>query len=168
MTLLKKTLIIGYGNPDRQDDGVAWHVLIGLAKNLKRSPLPTSFEEDFPHTPENPTLTFSLQLTPEIADTVACYERVCFVDAHTGSVPDNVQVETILPTFQASPFTHHFTPAACLYLVKTLYLAEPEALLVSVLGHHFGFEHGLSPETAQYALEAVDKIMAWLEGTGLQ
>jgi len=30
----KRTLILGYGNPDRQDDGVAVHILEMLAKRL--------------------------------------------------------------------------------------------------------------------------------------
>ena len=31
---MDKTLVIGYGNVDRQDDGAAWHILARLAKQL--------------------------------------------------------------------------------------------------------------------------------------
>ena len=34
------TLFIGYGNPDRQDDGVAWHVLTGIANQLGLGDIP--------------------------------------------------------------------------------------------------------------------------------
>ena len=35
------------------------------------------------------------ELTPELAETIAQYERVCFVDAHTGAVPHDVNVSAI-------------------------------------------------------------------------
>jgi hypothetical protein len=31
---IPKTLILGYGNPDREDDGVAWHILKGIANQF--------------------------------------------------------------------------------------------------------------------------------------
>jgi Ni,Fe-hydrogenase maturation factor len=36
---MNKVLIIGYGNPDREDDGVAWHILQGVAERLGRTTL---------------------------------------------------------------------------------------------------------------------------------
>ena len=36
---MKKVLILGYGNLDREDDGVAWHVLQGVAETLGRPAL---------------------------------------------------------------------------------------------------------------------------------
>ncbi|MRR38257.1 hypothetical protein EG829_27125, partial [bacterium] len=81
---MKKTLLLGYGNPDRQDDGVAWHVLHALAGRLG-FPAPDSYEEDFPAA-GNPEFRFTLQLTPEMAEEIAAFERICFVDAHTGNI----------------------------------------------------------------------------------
>jgi hydrogenase maturation protease len=159
---MKKTLIVGYGNPDRQDDGVAWHVLIGLAAKLNQ-PVPPTYDEGFPPSDLNPQMTFSLQLTPEMAEIIAGYERVCFVDAHTGNVPGQVHVEPIRGEFQTSPFTHHLTATSCLYLAETLYACKLDALMVSVRGTLFGFEHQLSPETARYAQAAVTKIYDWLQ-----
>jgi len=43
---LNQTLVIGFGNPDRQDDGVAWHVLHALAIRMNL-PAPDSYEEEF-------------------------------------------------------------------------------------------------------------------------
>lgn len=158
---MKKTLIIGYGNPDRQDDGAAWHILTRLAGRLNQ-PVPPTFEEGFPPSNENPELVFMLQLTPEMSEKVAACERACFVDAHTGSVPEDIHFETLQPEFQTSPFTHHLTPTSCLFLAKTLYGKAPEAILVSVRGYQFGFEHDLSPETARFTEQAASRIMAWL------
>jgi Ni,Fe-hydrogenase maturation factor len=86
---MQPTLIIGYGNFDRQDDGVAWHVLAEVARRLGCA-VPLSPEEEFPPNGGKPDFIFELQLTPELAEAIAQYERVCFVDAHTGAVPHDV------------------------------------------------------------------------------
>jgi hydrogenase maturation protease len=156
-----RTLIIGYGNFDRQDDGVAWHVLAEVARRLGCA-VPLSPEEEFPLNDGAPDFIFELQLTPELADTIALYERVCFVDAHTGAVPQDVNVSAITAEFQASPLTHHLTPQSLLTFAQTLYHARPEAILVSVRGYQFGFERELSPLTAQLAQEAAEVVAKWV------
>lgn len=157
-----KTLIIGYGNVDREDDGVAWHILQRLAQRLGR---------DFPEDPEdelpeldgaNPALTFALQLTPEMAETFADFERVCFIDAHTGAVPHEINWEQLRGVFQASPLTHHTTPQTCVSLVESLYFSHPEAVLVSVRGYRFGFARALSPQTTGLAEAATERILEWV------
>ena len=154
------TLIIGYGNPDRQDDGVAWHILTRLAQEFGR--LIPSVDEGFFPNGENPDLLFTLQLIPELAETIAAYQRVCFVDAHTGNVPEDVNVVEVKPEYQRSPFTHHMTADTCLSLVQTIYGQTPQAILVSVRGFEFGFSHELSPATLQLAEQAVGQIITWL------
>ena len=158
---MKKTLILGYGNPDRQDDGVAWHVLAAVAQALGR-PVPESFEEEFEAGGADPDFLFVLQLVPELSETLATYERVCFVDAHTGNVPEDVQLISITAQFQTSPFTHHMTAATCLTLAETIYHHFPEAILVSVRGYQFGFTRTLSPETEALAGKAANRVLEWL------
>jgi hydrogenase maturation protease len=158
---MQPTLIIGYGNFDRQDDGVAWHVLAEVARRLGCA-VPLSPEEEFPSNNGAPDFIFELQLTPELAETIAQYERVCFVDAHTGAVPHDVNVSAIAAEFQASPLTHHLTPQSLLTFAQTLYNARPEAILVSVRGYQFGFERELSSLTAQLANDAAEKIVEWV------
>ena len=157
---VQTTLIIGYGNPDRQDDGVAWFILTRLAQELGR-PLPTMDEGFFP-SQENPDLLFVLQLIPELAETIAAYQRICFVDAHTGNVAEEVNVVEVEAEYQRSPFTHHMTANTCLSLAKTIYGKNPQAILVSVRGYEFGFSHELSPATHQLAEKAVAQITDWL------
>src|SRR5512139_629 len=157
-----RTLIIGYGNFDRQDDGVAWHVLAEVASRLGCA-VPLSPEEEFPLNSGTPDFIFELQLTPELAETIAQYERVCFVDAHTGAVPLDVNVSEIATEFQASPLTHHLTAQSLLTFAQTLYNARPEEILVSVRGYQFGFERALSPLTAQLAQESAEKIADWVK-----
>ena len=155
------TLILGYGNPDRQDDGVAWHVLAAVAQQLGRT-VPASFEEQFEPSGASPDFLFVLQLVPELAETLAAYERVCFVDAHTGNVPQDVQLIHLTAQFQPSPFTHHMTAATSLSMVQTIYSKTPEAILVSVRGYQFGFTQSLSPETEKLAQEAARMIVEWM------
>jgi hydrogenase maturation protease len=158
---LNHILVTGYGNPDRQDDGVAWHILCALATKLGYI-APSTYEDEFP-TNNGLDFAFSLQLTPEMAEEIAAYERVCFVDAHTGDIPQEVQMIPVESEFQRSPFTHHLTPQSLLSMCETLYNKKPEAALLSVRGYHFGFERELSAETGALVPQAVELIMKWLD-----
>ena len=160
---MSRTLIIGYGNPDRQDDGVAYHILIMLAQHLGL-PAPSSPEELFLPSDGPVELQFALQLYPELAEELGKFNRVCFVDAHTGSIPDDLNLEELQPDFQRSPLTHHMTPATCLALCQVLYGKAPEAILVSVRGYAFGFERSLSPATSSLSDQAAGAILGWLQG----
>jgi hydrogenase maturation protease len=157
-----RTIIVGYGNPDREDDGVAWHILSALCTRLGYS-VPDLYTEGFEPQGNPIDFMFRLQLMPELAEIIAGYERACFVDAHTGAVPEEVHFAEISPQFQNSPFTHHMTPETCLSLAQALYGKSPEAVLVSVRGYQFGFGHTLSPRTSDLASIAVDQIWKWLK-----
>jgi hydrogenase maturation protease len=154
-------LILGYGNADRQDDGVAWHILAALRRMLGK-PEPASDGEAFEPNGENPDFLFALQLAPEMAETLAGYQRVCFVDAHTGNVPEMIHTESVQGKYQRSPFTHHLTAGTLLALCEQLYSHAPEAILVSVRGYQFGFENSLSAETNALVDPAAQSILAWL------
>lgn len=158
---MDRTLIFGYGNPDRQDDGIAWHVLSALNRRLGR-PSPKNVDEDFPDGGLHPDLKFELQLTPELAELLADYQRVCFVDAHTGYIPAEVRMIEVTPEFQKSPFTHHMTPSTCLAMSKTLFNGCPQAVLVSVRGYEFGFTQSLSKPAQALVDQAADRINMWL------
>ena len=158
---MNHTLVIGYGNPDRQDDGVAWHVLHALAIRLNL-PAPDSYEEEFPSN-DRLDFTFTLQLTPEMAEQIASYERICFVDAHTGSIASEVQLVPVKSQFQHSAFTHHLTAQSLLSVCQSLYGNTPLAVLLSVRGYQFEFERELSTETATLVPEAVELILGWIK-----
>jgi hydrogenase maturation protease len=157
---LKKVLMIGYGNPDREDDGVAWHILRELTIKLGL-PSPESYEDEFP---ESAWIDFAfyLQLTPEMAEDISAYEYICFVDAHTGNIPEPVRLIDVESEFQHSPFTHHLTPQSLLSMCETIYGKKPEAVLLSVLGHRFLFSRELSKETAALVPQAVGLVWKWL------
>jgi hydrogenase maturation protease len=158
---LKRTLLLGYGNPDRQDDGVAWHILRAIAEKRGLA-APASYDEEFTSEPGLDFL-FTLQLTPEMAEDIVVYERVCFVDAHTGNIPEPVRMIAVQSEFQHSPFTHHLTPQSLVSMCETLYGHKPEAVLLSVRGYAFGFECDLSPSTRELVIEAIRLITGWLD-----
>ncbi len=174
-------LILGYGNPDREDDGVAWHVLQKLAHHFNR-PITTmdglEFEhqknEQFGHVsspasrrlPAPPDLAFALQLTPEMAEVLAQYQYICFIDAHTGAYPEEIRLVQLEPGYQSSPFTHHLTAESCLSLAQTLYGYAPDGLLVSIRGYSFGYEVELSEPTALLVEPVVHQIVNWVVQLG--
>ncbi len=136
-------------------------MLSGIAKKLGfetsdswEDPLPSTSEIDF---------NFNLQLTPEIAEDLTAFDRICFVDAHTGKIPTNIQVVHISPEYQTSPFTHHLTPEMLLSMCASMYNKAPEAILISVRGYQFGFETELSSFTSSLVNEAVERAVGWLK-----
>jgi hydrogenase maturation protease len=155
------TLVLGYGNVDRQDDGVAWHVMVGLQNRLGRPGL-FNPEEGFLPTHSPPDLIFVLQLTPELAETIARYQRVCFIDAHTGNVEADLQLVEVKNEFQTSPLTHHITPSSCLAMSQTLYQGSAKAVLLSIRGYEFGFSGDLSSRTEKLVQPAIEMVSDWL------
>ncbi len=157
-----KTLIVGYGNADRQDDGVAWHVLSAVARRLGR---PVSNVPEDGYFPEGQPidLWYVLQLAPEMSEDFAKYDRICFVDAHTGNIAEEILLQPVDSSPAASAFTHHLTPATCIALTKAIYGKTPEARLLSIRGYKFGFARELSPETEALAAKAVEILWEWVE-----
>ena len=81
-----RALIIGYGNPSRRDDGVGLAVINGLRRRLGKAPFDEG--DDGYNELGGPVDTLFLQqLMPELAETLAGYDRVWFVDAHLGIYP---------------------------------------------------------------------------------
>jgi hydrogenase maturation protease len=161
---LKRILFLGYGNPDREDDGVAWHILCAIATKLGLE-VPTSYEEEFPQS-DNIDFSFQLQLTPEMAEDISAYEFVCFFDAHTGSIPEEVRLIDVKSDFQRSPLTHHLTPQSLLSICETICGKKPDAVLLSVRGYYFRFSRQLSEETEPLVAQAVDMVWDWLSANG--
>lgn len=157
-----KILLFGYGNIDRQDDGVAWHILRGVAERYGLI-LPDFPEETTSEITEFLTCTYALQLTPESSEWVSQFDKVIFIDAHTGSIEEPLHFEILDANFQTSPFTHHLTPQTCLALAESLYGKTPQAYLISVRGYEFGFSQNLSNQTRDLAMQAIRKIVSMID-----
>ena len=156
-----ETLVIGYGNADRQDDGVGWHIVKDLAERLGCE---VPDDPGMPIEVESKTvdLVFILQIFPELAETISHYRRVCFVDAHTADIAEEISWIELSPEYEKSPLTHHMSPRTVLSISATIYDKVPEALLVSVRGFSFQFERELSPRTAALADQAAQRIWEWV------
>jgi hydrogenase maturation protease len=155
-----KTLIFGYGNLDRQDDGVAWHVIVQLRKLLEISQ-PEEVDQDF-SSDSDLVFVYQLQLTPEISSELVQFDRVCFIDAHAGTIPEDVQLRKLLPEFQHSPLTHHLTPESLLAITSAVYQHIPQTILVTIRGFEFQFTQNLSETTRSLVPQAANIILDWI------
>jgi hydrogenase maturation protease len=137
-----KTLVIGYGNDSRRDDGVGRYVIEQLAAR----PL------------TNADLEVAHQLEVELAETLTGYQRVIFVDAAIPEQPEAVRRSVVRPGLQSHAVAHYLTPADVLALCQTLYGHQPEALLFSIRGENFHFGTELSPAVAAAGRDVARQI----------
>jgi len=155
---MSRTLVIGYGNLDRGDDGAAFQVVNALRSRLGRRPLSeqeTGLEELSAET----EAVFIRQLVPEMMETAAGYDQIIFVDAHVGQGTQELMWAPVLPEFVPSAFTHHVTPATFLALIRALYDRNPAGHLLSLRGHDFDFSRNLSAATQCLVVPAVEEIL---------
>jgi hydrogenase maturation protease len=161
---MSRTLVIGFGNLDRADDGIAHYVVDALRRRLGQAPLDED-ETGLEKLGAEVDSVFLSQLTPELLETLAGYQQVIFVDAHVYENVDALHCEPVSPEYAPATFTHHLTPAAFLGLLKALYHHEPAAHLVSLRGHDFDFHRGLSADTQALVHPAVEYILRLLKDT---
>ena len=153
-----RTLVIGYGNIDRADDGVAFCAVNALRRRLGQKIL----SEDNTGLDElgaEVDSIFLVQLVPEIMDVLAGYHQVIFVDAHVRERLDNLHCAPVSPEFAQSTFTHHMTPAMLLALLELLHCPCPTGHLVSIRGYDFDFHRDLSADTKALVKPAVEYIL---------
>jgi hydrogenase maturation protease len=154
---MPQTLVIGYGNPDRGDDGAALHVVNRLRARMGQPPL----AEDDGGLGDigGDTAVFVPQLVPELAVDAAAYERVVLVDAHVTEEHRPVVYFRLQPEYQPPTLSHQLSPAMFAWLVQAAHGKNRAAFLVSLRGHCFEPQRGLSPATAALVEPAAEK--AW-------
>jgi hydrogenase maturation protease len=136
------TLIIGYGNILRGDDGAGYFVAETVAN------------WQIPHIRSLPTH----QLLPEHAAAIAQVERVIFVDAVVG---DRSKPEITLEpmTIGDAPMrSHYLTPQLLLSLTQKLYHAKPDAYLLTIPAADFTLGAELSAIACQGINLALDRL----------
>ena len=164
---MHRSLVIGYGNIDRADDGVAYDVINALRRRLGQELLPEGDTrlEDLGRPIDS---VFLSQLAPELMEVLTSYDRVIFVDAHVYENVEALHCCPVSPDAASLIFTHHMTPSTLLAMQMAIYNMEPEAHLVSLRGYDFDFHRGLSADTASLVEPAVEWIMQWLTDTAGQ
>lgn len=155
-----RTLLIAYGNPSRRDDGVGFHVLNALRRKLGRAPL--TLEEDGTDELGGKIDTICLhQLAPELAEWVAEYDMVVFIDAHVpDAYPELIREESVGMECSIGLVTHHMKPEMIMAMARALYGRAPAAWLISIRGHDFDFGTELSPQTAAVVADAAERVKA--------
>jgi hydrogenase maturation protease len=137
------TLVVGYGSELRGDDAAGRRV----AEAIEQRALP------------GVTVATPTQLVPELAELIACAERVVFVDASI--TVDDVTVRRLTPQ-PTSPGSHHATADGLLGLVTALELRCPPAHLVEIPVADLSIGERLSATTAQAVDRAIAEVMALL------
>ena len=134
-------LVLGYGNPGRQDDGLGPEIVQDLEK-LKLPGL--ALDADY-------------QLSIEHAADLERADRVIFVDAAV-SGPEPYEVKK-LKASQGIEFTSHtLGPEAVLAICEDAYKRTPEALLVAIRGYSFEFAEGLTDKARRNKDKALEYI----------
>lgn len=136
-----RTLIIGYGNTLRSDDGFG----VAVVDLLEQRGVIQDAE-----------FTTAQQLLPEMAETLREAGLVIFLDASVAEKSGILSIEHILPEAGTGALSHHLNPASLLALAQSLYQAAPRAYLIHVTTTHFEFGETLSqPVAAMLPVTAV-------------
>jgi hydrogenase maturation protease len=154
---MSQTLVIGYGNLDRGDDGAAFHVVNRLRKHLGQRLLAEddSGLENF----AVETAVFVPQLTPELALDAAAYRWLVLIDAHVTLEVRPLVYLRLQAMYQPPVVSHVLSPAMFLWLVQSVSGRERVAFLVSLRGHCFDLRRGLSPATSALVAPAADRVL---------
>ena len=156
---LKRTLVLGFGNVYRRDDGVAFAVLNALRERLGRPPLDID-DDGFDDLGQAIDMVLLHQLVPELAEVATPYDQLIFVDAHVSAIEEPVRQEELEACFRSATVSHQLHPCTLLALIEQMRGQAPRGALISVRGYDFDFGEGLSEETAALVPEAVEQIMA--------
>ena len=155
---MSRTLVIGFGNVDRADDGVAYHVINDLRRRLGQEMLRED-ETGLERLGTQIDSIFLIQLAPELMDVMSLYDKVIFVDALVYEKVENLHCVPVFPEYTSATFTHHMTPAMLLALLKSIRNREPAGYIVSIRGYDFDFHRNLSAGTKALIEKAVDHIV---------
>lgn len=148
-----RILVLGYGNPGRQDDGLG----PAVAEAVEAWALP------------NVTTETPYQLNIEDAAALAEHDMVLFVDASVDA-PEPYALERIEPAAEIAFTSHSVSPGAVLALCVDHFHARPVAYVLAVRGYAFEFEEGLTPkarENLARALACVQSLIGACKETSM-
>jgi hydrogenase maturation protease len=137
----RRVLVLGYGNPGREDDGLG-----------------PAFAAAIQHTgTQRVTVCDNYQLVIEDALSVADADIVWFVDAsRTATAP--YEITRLTPAHHTSFTTHLVQPEVILALAQTYYGKSPEAYLLGIRGYSFEFREGLTADASRNLRHALDAL----------
>ena len=139
--MMKQSLVIGYGNTLRSDDGAGQKVAEIIA------------ELDL----ANVRSLAVHQLTPELANDIAKSDLVIFVDASAREL-ETVKIQHLIPGKFNSKLGHNSHPSYLLTLTQFLYNKTPLAYWLLIPASNFEFGEIFSTITEKSIDRAVKKI----------
>ncbi len=143
------TLVIGYGNELRRDDGAGPRLARAVAA-LRH--------------PGVRALT-AHQLTPELAEALSTADRAVFVDARPGGA--SVRVESVAVATGRAALAHATGPGWLLGLTEAAFGRRPTAWLVTVPAVDFRFGRGLSAPAGRALTVALAEILNLANSPGV-
>jgi len=151
MSNKKEILIFGYGNPGRQDDGIA----IEMVKQLK-SVLGKGKNSNFHY-------YLDTQLHMEDAYRISEMDIVFFIDASTEDI-NSVKISRVIPSEPKSSVSlHAFSPGFVLKLCQKIYKKSPDLFLVHVKGYEWDIKEELSLKARENMTKAINRIYKLLQ-----
>lgn len=137
-------LVIGYGNTLRSDDGIGQIVAMEVEKfNLPQ------VRSIYLH-----------QLTPELAEKIALFETVIFIDASIKH--KKVELINLKKLKFNNNWTHYISPESLLYLTEIMYEKTPLAWLITIPIKDLNFGENLSnlaQKGKQQGLEIIKNLI---------
>jgi hydrogenase maturation protease len=141
---MRRTIVIGYGNPLRGDDALGWRVTERLRELVQ--------------SPEIEILTLH-QLMPELMEPLSEAELAIFVDACEGPEPGRIAERTVEARLApGAAFTHQATPEGLLAGARVLYGRAAEGVMFSIAAADFSLGAELSPAVSARVEELVERI----------
>ncbi len=140
--------LVGFGNPQRRDDGLGPYIVRRLKSILKSCD----------------KIGFLIVRHPEpsIVAELQGAGRILFVDATAKALTKGWQMNRIEPELDMLPYTtHHFTPAVILGIMRMLYGQSPPTWVLTVEGSDFGFGRSLTSTAKERAQAAVAAIVGF-------
>lgn len=146
---LNTTLVIGFGNGLRSDDGAGIRAATLIAE-------------------QSPTLRIiaTQQLTPDLAEDIAFTAQLVFLDAYAApGAGANLRVQRVFAhdAGRVSPAGHHGSPAGLMRLASEVFGTAPDAWVVGIPAYSFAAGEVFSPGT----LQSIDEAVALIGGRAL-
>jgi hydrogenase maturation protease len=139
----QRVLILGYGNPGRQDDGLG----PAIAEAVEEWALP------------NVTADAAYQLNIEDATSLAEHDVVVFVDASVDA-PEPYSLKRIEAAAEVTFTSHSVSPESVLALCEDHFNATPETYVLAVRGYAFELEEGLTPRACENMASALTCVQS--------
>lgn len=135
---MHKTLIYGYGNPGRQDDGLGAR-FIELCEQWIA-------QENIQHI----STDCNYQLNIEDAASIAEYDTVIFVDASVVEDVEQFRFEEVQPDDATIEFTMHAVSVGYVVdLCRKMYGKSPNAHVLHIKAYEFDFKEELTPKAEE-------------------